>query len=72
MSRNNPNDVLLYKSDFSANAYTSKVLSGLRYRLIRDKNLLLIPGTDYVTYDIGFTLSSFTMEDDTTISIQFY
>lgn len=69
---NSPNDVFLNKSDFDGNTYTSKVLNGLRYRLLRDKDVLLEPNVDYSSSNISFTIISFNVENDTKIQIQFY
>lgn len=67
-----PNDVFLVASDFSGNTYTSKVLSGLRYRLISDNHRILIPEVDYTKSEIGFTIISFNINTDSKITIQFY
>lgn len=67
-----PNDVFLTAYDFTGNTYTSKVLSGLRYRILRDSHILLQPQVDYTTSEIGFTITSFNISNDTKITLQFY
>lgn len=67
-----PDDVFLNKSDFEGDTFKSKVLKGLRYRLIRDKDVLLQDVSDYTRSDISFTITSFNIESDTTIQMQFY
>lgn len=67
-----PNDVVLYAGDFAGQTYTSKVLSGLRYRLVLDGNILLKPCTNYSISEISFTLLNVNIGEDTTITMQFY
>ena len=48
-------------------------MKGLRYRLIRDNDVLLKPDIDYSNKATGgFDLLTFEMEEDTCITIQFY
>lgn len=70
-----PFDVFLIKVDFngSTTSYANKVMRGLRYRLFRDKDVILEEGVDYADKSTGgFDLLTFIMADDTTIAIQFY
>lgn len=68
-------DTFLYKIDFngSKTSYANKLMKGLRYRLIRDNDVLLKPDIDYSNKGTGgFDLLTFEMEEDTCITIQFY
>lgn len=67
-----PNDVILYAADFLGQTYTSKILNGLRYRLVLDGTINLKPTTDYTISDISFTLLTAIISTDTTITMQFY
>lgn len=74
MSCCTPNDVFLKKIDFDGlTSYPNKVMKGMRYRLIRDKDVILEPLTDYADKPMGgFDLLTSEMADDTIIAIQFY
>lgn len=68
-------DTFLYKIDFcgSKTSYSNKLMKGLRYRLIRDNDVLMKPDIDYSDKKTGgFDLLSFEIEDDTCVTIQFY
>lgn len=70
-----PDDMYLQKVDFggSSTSYTNKVMKGMRYRLIRDKDAIMQPEVEWTKKDIGgFDLIGFEMADDTVIVIQFY
>jgi hypothetical protein len=68
-------DIFLRKIDFggSTTSYTNKLMKGMRYRLIRDKDAIMQPDVEWIKKDIGgFDLVGFEMADDTVIVIQFY
>ena len=71
----NLSDTFLYKIDFngSLTSYSNKVMKGLRYRLLRDGDVLMKPEVDYSDKpNGGFDLLLFEMKEDTCIIIQFY
>lgn len=70
-----PSDVFLVKSDFggSDTSYSNKVMKGMRYRLILDRHLILRRGIEYEDKEAGgFDLLTFTVGDDTILTLQFY
>jgi len=71
----NLSDTFLYKIDFngSTTSYSNKIMRGLKYRLLRDADVLMKPDIDYSDkVSGGFDLLSFEMKEDTCIVIQFY
>lgn len=72
-----PNDLFLYFGDFlgSPNAYSNKVMKGMRFRLFLDNDKQLVDGVqwDYLTAG-GFqlTIPGFNVTADTLIIAQFY
>lgn len=69
-----PSDVRLIQADFIGNtSYPNKVMKGMRYRLVRDEDVIIQEGVDYGDKPTGgFDLLDFSMAADTTITIQFY
>lgn len=69
-----PDDVFLHIQDFDGGvSYTNVIMKNMRYRLIRDKDVILTPGLDYLNkVGGGFDLVGFEVGDDTVIVIQFY
>lgn len=70
-----PSDVYLRKVDFggSLTSYSNKVMKGMRYRLVRDKDAVMQPEVEYADKAAGgFDLLNIEMGDDTVILIQFY
>lgn len=71
----NTEDVFLRKIDFhgSTTVYSNRMMKGMRYRLLRDKDSLLEPGIEYEARESGgFELKGFEMGEDSIIVVQFY
>ncbi len=70
-----PEDIFLRLPDFngSTSTYRNILMKSLRYRLLRDKDVVMERGIDYANNSNGgFDLLNFQMDNTAVIGVQFY